>query len=446
MVSLQNVNTISAKAVLKSELSYYDEYESEHSWQIYKYWNTFTATKVNAFHQNKNVYLLNSNLQIKTLEANSSIDMQFTSFFNTKTGGSYQSIFYDQDHLSQLTISEFYNDVKYPDTVNSTRNENDLDNSFVTIHAQSFKLAGYHENILQVGEDLIFNIGGRFDYFALNKDLTWSPRLNFAYRINPDITIRGAWGHYYQSPIYQQIAYSTASDTNTRSQRAIHYILGAEYNLITNSTEQNYLKLKLEGYYKSYDNLISSYVTSYGDTYYTKKNDAVGRTKGVDLYIMYSTSSFSGWISYSLLKAEQKMLDNNYGYFPRNTDQRHTFDAVANFSLGKNWGLTTRIVYGSGFAYTPSFATQNNLTKLWTWNMGNPNSAYLPEYRRVDFRVSKDFQIFGHSASGFLDISNIFNFDNIQAYQYSFTNTGYPEIDSQKLWPILPTLGLAVRF
>jgi hypothetical protein len=446
MVSLQNINTISSKAILKSELSYYDQYESEHQWSGSQYWNTYTRTNVKAFRQNKDFYLLNNNLHIKTLEANSSLDMQVTSSFNTKTGGSFQRIFYDQDHLSQLTISEFNNEDKYPDTVNSIRNENNLDNSFVTVHAQSYKLAGYHENIFQVSENLILNIGGRFDYFALDKELTWSPRFNFAYKINPELTIRGAWGHYFQSPIYQQIAYSTASDTNTKAQRAIHYILGAEYNVMTNEAEQSFLKFKLEGYYKTYDDLISSYVTSYNETYYTKKNDAVGRTAGLDFYVMYSTSSFSGWISYSLLKAEQKMLDNNYGYFPRTTDQRHTLDVVANFDLGKDWELTSRIVYGSGYAYTPSYATQNYLTKIWTWNSGNPNSAYLPAYKDVDFRVSKNFKLFGYNASAFVDISNAFNFDNVQSYRYTFTNSGFPEATEEPLWPILPTLGMIVKF
>jgi hypothetical protein len=446
MASVQNVNTISSKVILKSELSYYDQYDAQHHWQINQYWNTISAPSIKGFYQDNDYYLLNDNVHIKTLEANSSLDMQVTSFYNTVSGLSYQHISYDQDNVSILTISEFNNEDYYPDTVNTTMNENNLDNSFVTIHAQSFKLAGYHENILQAGENLIFNIGGRFDYFDLDKEITWSPRINFAYKINPDLTIRGAWGHYYQSPIYEQIAYSAASDTNTKSQHAIHYVLGAEYNVITNATERNYLKFKLEGYYKKYDNLISSYVSSYGDTYYTKKNDAMGSASGADLYIMYSTSIFSGWISYSLLKAEQKMNDNDYGYFPRSTDQRNTFDAVGDFDLGLDWDLTLRIAYGSGFPYTPSVAVYNSSTKVWEWDLGNPNSAYLPAYKRVDLRVSKNFELFGYSSSAFLDISNIFNFNNVQSYQYTFDSQGQPEVDEEKLWPILPTLGISVRF
>jgi len=52
----------------------------------------------------------------------------------------------------------------------------------------------------------------------------------------------------------------------------------------------------------------------------------------------------------------------------------------------------------------------------------------------------------GLTSSLFLDISNIFNFKNVQAYSYQFNNQGYPEIVAENLWPILPTLGMSVRF
>ena len=108
--------------------------------------------------------------------------------------------------------------------------------------------------------------------------------------------------------------------------------------------------------------------------------------------------------------------------------------------------MTTRIAYGSGFPYTPETSVYVSSTKTYIWNLGNPDAAYLPAYKRVDFRVSKNFEIFGCSSSAFLDISNIFNFNNVQAYQYTFTNNGQPEVDEIKLWPILPTLGISVSF
>jgi hypothetical protein len=138
--------------------------------------------------------------------------------------------------------------------------------------------------------------------------------------------------------------------------------------------------------------------------------------------------------------------NDTIGYFPRNTDQRNTIAFVADFDLGKAWSMNTRVVYGSGYPYTPSTAVYNKLSLAWEWHLGNPNSASLPAYKRVDLRVSKDFEVFGFPSSAFLDISNLFNFTNILAYAYQFDNQGNPEVVARNLWPILPTLGMTVRF
>jgi len=446
MLALQSTNIISSSALLKSEISFYDQLENEHAGKINYYRDDFNADNNNSFYQNINYDLYNNDLNIRTLEINSSYDLQLNSLYWLKTGLSYQRIFFNNNYINATTISELTNRIDYPDTSYSFRYDNQSDNNIDSINTQSYKAAGYIENIFQLGDKIILNIGGRFDYFDLNKDLTWSPRINFSYKITPSLTLRGAWGHYYQSPVYQQIAYSTASDTNTQSERAIHYVLGLEYNIISDPKDQKFLKLKIEGYHKTYDNLISSTISSSGYIYYSRRNDAIGRSSGMDFYFMYSTHTFSGWISYSLLKAEQKILDDNYGYFPRNTDQRHTIAVYADVDLGKSWKLSTRLAYGSGFAYTASIAVFNYSSRIWEWESGDPNSSHFPSYKRVDLRLSKNFELFGLSSSAFLDVSNIFNYKNIQAYQYTFSSNGQPLIKEVKLWPILPTFGIAVKF
>ncbi|MEJ2614571.1 MAG: TonB-dependent receptor, partial [Ignavibacteriaceae bacterium] len=406
MLAFQSTNIISSNALLKSEISFYDQIENEHAGKINFYRDDFNGGDINSFYQYTKNYLYSTKLNIRTLEINSSYDLQLNPAYWFRAGLSYQKISYDNYYVNSTTVSEWTDRHKYPDTSFYTNSENELDNNIDSINTQSYKAAGYVENILLLGDKLILNLGGRFDYFDLNKDLTWSPRINFSYKILPALTLRGAWGYYYQSPIYQQIAYSAASDTNTQSELAIHYILGFEYNI----------------------------------------NDAVGRTSGADFYLMYSAGWFSGWISYSLLNAEQKILNDSYGYFPRNTDQRNTLAVYADISPGKGWKFSTRIAYGSGFAYTPSIAVYNSSSRIWKWKTGDPNSAHMPAYKRVDLRFSKNLELFGLSSSVFLDISNVFNYKNIQAYQYTFSSNGKPLIKEVKLWPILPTFGLSVKF
>ena len=451
MLAIQNSDIISSQAVLKSEVSYYDELDSEHSDELYLYNDLFQAvprtSPINAFYNSASNYFYDDDLRIRTLELNSSYDMQATQFYGIKAGVSYQRIYYYQNLLNRQTFSYSTNDYYYPKTTDSLWNVNALDNAFGNIDAQSFKAAGYLENIIQLGEKTILNLGGRFDYFDINRELTWSPRVNIAYKMSPDLTVRGAWGYFYQSPIYQQLEYSTASDTNTQSQRAIHDLLGVDYELMSDEQTHDFLKLKLEAYHKTYSDLISSTVSSSGRVNYSRRNDAVGRASGLDAYVMYSTSGFSGWISYSLLNAEQKMVTrDSVGYFPRNTDQKNTVAVVTDFDLGNAWSLGIRMVYGSGYPYTPSVAVYNRSTNAWEWRLGNPNSAYLPEYKRVDLRVSEDFVLFGSASSAFLDVSNILNFTNVQAFAYQFDNQGNPKVVTRVLWPILPTLGMTVRF
>jgi outer membrane receptor protein involved in Fe transport len=103
---------------------------------------------------------------IRTLEFNSSLDLALSSAFSIKIGGSYQRIQYDREYVSSRTIEEVTNQYNYPDTAVSLRNENADNNSLDTVHAGSHKLAGYLENIVLLGDQIILNVGGRFDYFV----------------------------------------------------------------------------------------------------------------------------------------------------------------------------------------------------------------------------------------------------------------------------------------
>jgi outer membrane receptor for ferrienterochelin and colicin len=307
---------------------------------------------------------------------------------------------------------------------------------------------GYLENIIQVSNQILLNVGGRFDYFDLNKQLTLSPRINLAYQSEIGIVIRGAWGHYYQTPIYRQIAYPISSDTNTQAQRAIHYIVGVDYDLMINQATQHFWRFKVEGYKKIYDNLITATQTSDGLIYYSRKNDATGAASGMDMQVIYSNAGFYGWISYGYLFARQTLVNDTIGSsFPRYTDQRHTLAVTGEMELGSGWSINSRIAYGSGYPFTPSIAVFNNSKRIWEWiSSSKPNSEYLPSYSRVDLRVAKDFTVFGAPTSVFLDVSNIFNTKNVMAYRYRFDNNGNPYREEIELWPLIPTVGMAVKF
>jgi outer membrane receptor protein involved in Fe transport len=448
MAALQYTHILSSDALIRSEVSLYDQREHENMWHNYAYTYKAENPQTTYFYDSDRENIYRNSLLIRTLEVNSALDLQIAPVYGIKTGVSYQHITYDQDLLNQQTIEEFTNQYHFPDTSLTRRIENAADNVSGAINARSYKAAGYLENVVQVSDRLLVNAGMRADYFDLNKDLTWSPRLNASYNAGGGVVLRAAWGHYYQSPVYRQIAYSTASDTNTQSQHAIHIVLGINYELELDRSSQKFLRLKAEGFQKHYDNLVTASVTSQGVVNYSRKNDADGKAYGFDMQVIYSAPAFYGWISYGYLFAQQTSLINGRLLtFPRYTDQRHTLAVTGEFDLGKAWSVNTRLAYGSGYPYTPSYAVTNTVKKIIEWVPDpSPNSNYLPSYTRVDLKIAKEFGLFGSATSVFIDVSNLFNAANIQAYRYRFDSQGHPYREDVKLWPILPTFGLAVRF
>ena len=445
LFDLQSSNIISSTTLLRSELSYYEQIEDEYAYNSSDYSKDITSTP-NYFYRSKQEHLYSNELKIRTLEAKSAVDLQATPWYELNFGVSYQRIFYDQQLLDRRPFSETTNTNQYPDTTNNYRVDSSVDAANEHVAARSFKCASYLEHVFQLSDVLILNVGWRADYFDFNKDWSVSPRFNLSYRFLDQTTLRAAWGFFYQSPIYSELAYSVASDSNTKGQKATHYILGVERLIPFDPLSTSSLTMKIEGYYKRYDQLISSTRTSSGRINYSRKNDATGWARGVDLYIALNLTDFYGWLSYGFLESREDLSRDKIGEYPRYTDQRHTVSLVGDWNLGSSWGANLRIQYGSGYAYTPSTAIYNSKTNQWSWVQGSKNCGTLPPYRRVDIRISREFEIWKLSTMAYFDVSNLFNFTNIQSYRYRFNSNGNPYIEEVKLWPILPTLGMTMKF
>ena len=442
LFDLKNSVFLSGNALLKTSLSYYLQIDRDNQLETSEF--DFNVTNSNYyFYQSLYKSNYDQSLEIKTLEGKTSLDYQLNPFYDIKTGFSYINIKYEDKLNAEDVQSYFQNTDHFPDTISTSVNEYSNQENIL---ASSYKLNGYVENILQLNENTIINVGGRVDYFDFNKDLTLSPRISASYRFGDGLNLRVAWGHYYQSPVYKQLAYSTASDTNTQSQKAEHYIISLEKNFSLGQNPQDIITLKAEGYYKKYTDLISSERGAYGNITYSRKNDSKGYAKGIDIYASLKLGAYYGWISYGLLFTKEDLLTDNRGEFPRYTDQRHTLSFINDFDLGKKWSLNLRFTYGSGFAYTPSYTSYNSTTKSYEWVEGDRNSAYLPEYERVDVRIAKEFTMFNLPTYIFLDVNNLFDFKNVSGYKYWLDNNGNPYRETIKLWPIIPSLGLTVKF
>ena len=430
-------NILSSKALLDFEISFYDQLDEEN--RLFLRNERINNEQYNNLFTQRLTY---DSLRIKTFEYRTDLQYQVSQKYDIRTGLSYQLLKYEQNANDLWTYigDRVGTDPILQDTL-VRRGQYGPDEP---VDIGSYKYSGYLENIISVTNSLTLNIGGRFDFFDINQDLTYSPRINAGYRFNDGTLLKFAWGHFYQSPIYDQLEYSTPSDTNTQSQKSVHYIIGLERQF--SLSKSNYIKLKLDAYYKDYSELISSSFGVFERLTYSRKNDAEGNSKGIDLYTVLNYGDFYGWLSYGYLVAEENNLEDNIGYYPRYTNQTHTIAFVSNYYLGKNWNIGVKAYYGSGFPYTPREAVKDPDTGIWEWNYGETHSADLPDYKRVDLRISKDFLFDGFQLNTFIDVSNVFNFKNVHRYEFDEPGFTKPKREEIELWPILPSFGIRVLF
>lgn len=363
----------------------------------------------------------------------------------------------------------------------------------------------YLQDNFKLTEQLTLQPGLRFDYYNILNKPYLAPRISLSYAISNLTTLRAAWGVYYQSAGYEKlrdqgILYDL-SDRYTyelTAERSIHYVLGIERWL---STEWS---LKLEGYYKDFDNLYIPALMQ-GSRYFTEPvpgkdsrfvsgwtlpyavhgdsltqiplNGSFGEAFGVEVMLAKKNiirgSNLSGWFAYAIAFANRYENGKNYLF---RFDQRHTLNIVLNYIINSWLELGVRWQYGSGFPYsepfgvkpriiledqdldgvpeTPVIATRKSNanpgaeeTVIFDIDFGdNKLNARKPEYHRLDVRLNVLADWWDLDWVIYLDVINIYNHSNIINYDYYVTETLTLGREPTTMLPILPTIGFSVKF
>ena len=364
----------------------------------------------------------------------------------------------------------------------------------------------YHafvQNNFSINKRFFFQPGLRFDYYDILHKAYLAPRISMSYALDDLTTLRGVWGIYYQSPGYEKLRDENVlydlSDVYARSlnaEQAIHYILGIERWL---SSEWS---VKLEGYYKDFNDLIvqkvvpgSEYITSQipgkdprfpdgwtqpvavpGDSLtQIPVNNATGNAYGIEVFLAKKNLTpydrFSGWISYAYSVADR---DEDGTVLPFRFDQRHTVNIVLNYQLtnwldvGLRWqygsgfplsipaGIKPRIILadenGDGIPETPEIATRipyfgGNGEVIYDVDYNNQRfNGRKPAYHRLDVRLTAVTNFWNLDWSFYLDVINAYNRSNVIGYNYYINDDLTLGREASTMFPIIPTLGFSVKF
>lgn len=302
----------------------------------------------------------------------------------------------------------------------------------------------------QLHPKVALNVGGR--YIVQNyrepdiQSYEIGPRVAIAVRPKKNLVFRGAWGLYHQPVDLMSVPVEDDIRTVGRAEQATHYILGVEYN-----PSSNFL-IRLEGYYKEFDNLVGR-LREFGRQTQIFTSAESANAKGFDIFASQAVSSRLTWgLGYAYGIAEE--LTESTTIFRQN-DRRHSLFLSSSHQLSSSWHLYLSWRFHTGDPRTPLTHMNVQLDDgsiACDRRFGETHSERLPPYHSLDFRITKRSPYKRWTLSWYFQILNLYNNNNLDQYAFSEVRdeeTGSIigcEIDAEPLLPIIPTLGMTITF
>jgi hypothetical protein len=370
----------------------------------------------------------------------------------------------------------------------------------LTSAVSSYRAGAWLEDTITISPRLNLVGGVRVDWGAVPSEIMVSPRARLVFALTPDTRLRVAGGRYTQSPGYEKLLQSDyfidLSDTSTlalSSEQSRHLVVGFEHN-VSRATV-----VRLEGYYKSLDDLVigrletpdetSARVAQYAfppelrssvpvDPIITTvpENGGHGYSYGFDFYLekraLSVSDRLSGWAAYTWGKS---VIDQYNGRYAADYDRRHALSLVSTWRAWSRVSLGATFRAASGFPETlplgvraastlaegaaegapgslvPAYDTSGHL--LWTTDYGsvsNLNAGRLPFFARLDVRVTYSpsptsrWELYGEVIN-VLDRENAGTLSPLLEYDPTSDRPSLTLTPDGGL-PLLPTFGFRVKF
>ena len=319
----------------------------------------------------------------------------------------------------------------------------------VDIDDNGGEFSAFLQDEWQLHSKLALNIGGHFVYQQYRKEgiqrYEIGPRVALAVKPMNNLLLRGAWGIYHQPISLMGVPVEDGIETVGRAEQASHYIIGAEY-----TPTHNFL-VRVEGYYNTFDNLVGR-LREFGRQNQIFVPPESGEAKGLDVFMTHAVSNRLSWtLGYAYGIAKEIAGDTTIF---RQHDRRHAFAVSSNYQFAPTWHLYLSWRFHTGEPRTPLIHTEVRLPDggiACDRQFGETHSARMPAYHSLDFRITKQSSYRRWELSWYFQILNLYNHRNLDQYAFSEVlneETGAIEcaIEEEPLFPIVPTLGVTLRF
>lgn len=318
----------------------------------------------------------------------------------------------------------------------------------------------------QSWDKLVIEPSIRLQYYASLPEGSLEPRLGLKYNINDFLRFKMAAGIYSQNLISadnerdvvnlftgflsgpdERFNDLNGDPATSKLQKSQHLIAGFEADIFKN------FQVNLEGYIKNFPQLIivnRNKIDPEDPDYATE----TGIAYGGDISVKYQTPNWYVWTTYSLGFVNR---DDGNQVYRTVFDRRHNMNFLASYSFGENkdWQVSARYNFGTGFPFTQTQAfynyqpllegsstpyQTNNSESVGIIYSDTRNGGELPNYHRVDLSAQKTINFTKNlNMEVVASVTNATNRDNI----FYFDRVRYERVDQL---PLLPSIGIKFNF
>jgi outer membrane receptor for ferrienterochelin and colicin len=274
-------------------------------------------------------------------------------------------------------------------------------------------------------------------------DSAWvDPRFTARWEVSPRAALSAGVGRYSQPPALAEIAEPFGNPVGLEPEHAIQTSVGA----VVRPTD--YLSIEPTVFYNDLDDLVGStdaVTVLDGESVPLRyDNGGIGRSYGAELLVRHDLNrNLSGWVSYTLSRAERQMSGESEMRLFEN-DQTHIFQALAAYRLPARFEVSSRVRAVTGNPTTPVVdsvfvSDQDEFAPI----PGEYDSVRLPAFFQLDVRVSRTWLFRTWQLETYLDVQNATNRRNTEEIAYSYD---YSEKGPATGLPILPALGVKAEW
>ncbi|MBN2281968.1 MAG: TonB-dependent receptor [Candidatus Marinimicrobia bacterium] len=295
--------------------------------------------------------------------------------------------------------------------------------------------------------NFIIAAGLRSDYYDYNENLNISPRLSLSYKINPVITLKAAWGNYYQNlPIF--LLSQNEAFKNLKSVKATHYVAGMDW-MITSDT-----KFSLEIYNKDYDNcpldpsdpyafiIDDGRHMNYFRSYPELVDNGEANSRGIELLLQKKMAKdFYGMVSATIFQSRYK--DYTGKWRNRVYDNQFLFTVVGGYKPNNKWEFSSKWTYAGGVPYTPFDKELSTEMGVGIIDQNHINDARMDDYHSLNLRADRRFYFNQSALVLYFSVWNAYNRQNVAIYYW---NEDENKQDTYNQWSMLPMGGFEWEF